>query len=120
MSISAQTRFCGIAALLLATPAAAQDGESGAQDSAATAAEDAFGASVGINQVGLYSPYQTRGFDLVSTGGSFRIDGFYFHPAALPSESTIPTCRCSPTRACGTTRPSGSWRRPTASSWAPR
>jgi len=83
--------FGGIAVTLFAASAAAQDGDTApdAQDSAATAAEDAFGASVGINQVGLYSPYQTRGFDLISTGGAFRIDGFYFHPAALPSESLV-------------------------------
>lgn len=97
MPSSTRTCFGGIAATVLAaaaTPVAAQSEElpREAQDSAAsaaTAAEDAFGASVGINQVGLYSPYQTRGFDLISTGGSFRIDGFYFHPAALPSESLV-------------------------------
>lgn len=97
MSSSIQPCFGGIAAALLAaaTPVSAQSEEPSreapgdAQGSAATAAEDAFGASVGINQVGLYSPYQTRGFDLISTGGSFRIDGFYFHPAALPSESLV-------------------------------
>jgi len=83
--------FGGIAVTLFATAAAAQseDPAHEPQDSAATSAEDAFGASVGINQVGLYSPYQTRGFDLISTGGAFRIDGFYFHPAALPSESLV-------------------------------
>lgn len=83
--------FGGIAVTLFAVPAAAQseDPAREPQDSAATSAEDAFGASVGINQVGLYSPYQTRGFDLISTGGAFRIDGFYFHPAALPSESLV-------------------------------
>jgi iron complex outermembrane receptor protein len=91
MSFSVCARFGGIAALLLAVPALAQSDDEGrdAPDSAAGSAEDAFGASVGINQVGLYSAYQTRGFDLISTGGSFRIDGFYFHPAALPSESLV-------------------------------
>jgi iron complex outermembrane recepter protein len=97
MSSSIQACFTGIAFTLFAAasaPAAAQEeevpGETRAsRDSAATSAEDAFGASVGINQVGLYSPYQTRGFDLISTSGASRIDGFYFHPAALPSESLV-------------------------------
>lgn len=91
MSPSVQACCGAIAALLFASSAAAQSADVAqeAEDSAALAAEDAFGASVGINQVGLYSPYQTRGFDLIATGGSFRIDGFYFHPAALPSESLV-------------------------------
>ncbi|WP_447728767.1 TonB-dependent receptor domain-containing protein [Sphingomonas koreensis] len=94
MSSSIQACFTGIAATffaLSATSAAAQNEEAprDAEDSVATTAEDAFGATVGINQVGLYSPYQTRGFDLISTSGASRIDGFYFHPAALPSESLV-------------------------------
>ncbi|HWI85588.1 MAG TPA: TonB-dependent receptor [Sphingomonas sp.] len=56
---------------------------------AAGAAVDAFGERVGIDQVGLYSEYQTRGFDLNATSGAFRLDGFYFNPAAFPSESLI-------------------------------
>lgn len=97
MSSSIQACFTGIAFTLFAVPAApaaAQEAEAPGEtresrDTAATSAEDAFGASVGINQVGLYSPYQTRGFDLISTSGASRIDGFYFHPAALPSESLV-------------------------------
>jgi len=58
-------------------------------DSAAAAAVDAFGEQVGLNQAGLYSPVQTRGFDLIAGGGAFRVDGFYFHPAALPSDSLV-------------------------------
>jgi iron complex outermembrane receptor protein len=57
--------------------------------SAATAAIDAFGERVGINQVGLYSEYQTRGFDLMASSGAFRLDGFYYHPAHYPSESLV-------------------------------
>lgn len=91
--MSASIRAClgGLVATLLAGAAAAQgeDPARDAQGSATRAAEDAFGATVGINQVGLYSPYQTRGFDLNATGGAFRIDGFYFHPAALPSDSLV-------------------------------
>ena len=97
MSSPIQACFTGIAFTLFAAasaPAAAQEVEAPGEtrtsgDTAATSAEDAFGASVGINQVGLYSPYQTRGFDLISTSGASRIDGFYCHPAALPSESLV-------------------------------
>jgi len=97
MSSSTQACFTGIAFILFAAasaPAVAQEAEAPGEtregrDTAATSADDAFGATVGINQVGLYSPYQTRGFDLVSSGGATRIDGFYFHPAALPSESLV-------------------------------
>lgn len=37
-------------------------------------AVDAFGERVGIEQIGLYSESQVRGFSL-STTGSYRIDG---------------------------------------------
>ncbi|WP_106514194.1 TonB-dependent receptor domain-containing protein [Allosphingosinicella deserti] len=92
--MSPYIRAClsGLAATLSASSAAAQSEDpvrDPPQGSATRAAEDAFGATVGINQVGLYSPYQTRGFDLISTGGAFRIDGFYFHPAALPSDALV-------------------------------
>lgn len=79
--------------LLAAAPSAGQDdGEAPAGEaagSAAAAAADAFGERVGINQVGLYSEVQTRGFDLIAGGGAFRLDGHYFHPAAFPSESLV-------------------------------
>ena len=84
-----------IAPLMLAgLPAAAQDGaETPARradpGSAASAASDAFGERVGINQVGLYSETQTRGFDLMAGGGAFRIDGHYYHPVAIPHDSMV-------------------------------
>ncbi len=84
---------CIASGLFLAGPAMAQtDGAPPAApppNSAATAAIDAFGERVGINQVGLYSEYQTRGFDLMASSGAFRLDGFYFHPAHFPSESLV-------------------------------
>jgi len=87
-------RFPGIACgLLLAAPATAQTEAAPPptplQASAAVAAADAFGERVGINQVGLYSEYQTRGFDLMASSSAFRLDGFYFHPAHYPSESLV-------------------------------
>ncbi|QIK78629.1 TonB-dependent receptor [Sphingomonas piscis] len=77
-------------AVFVNSPARAQAAPQPSDDQSATqSAEDAFGATAGINQVGLYSPYSTRGFDLIATGGAFRIDGFFFHPINLPSESLV-------------------------------
>ena len=79
---------CGLAIAFLfgAAPILAA---SDAQDSPTRSAADAFGERVGIDSVGLYSQNQTRGFDLLASSAAFRIDGFYFQPAASPSESLI-------------------------------
>jgi iron complex outermembrane receptor protein len=47
-----------------------------ASDNAVTAAEDAFGVSVGVESIGVYSPSQVRGFSPV-TAGNVRIEGAY-------------------------------------------
>jgi len=47
-----------------------------AADNAVTEAEDAFGVSVGVESIGLYSPSQVRGFSPV-TAGNVRIEGVY-------------------------------------------
>jgi iron complex outermembrane receptor protein len=47
-----------------------------AADNAVKAAEDAFGVSVGVESIGLYSPSQVRGFSPV-TAGNVRIEGVY-------------------------------------------
>ncbi|WP_374468910.1 TonB-dependent siderophore receptor [Phenylobacterium sp.] len=60
--------------VLAGTPAAAQE-------SAVRSAADAFGERVGIEQLGLYSEGQVRGFDLQSSG-AYRIDDAYFARAA--------------------------------------
>ncbi|HEY8618377.1 TonB-dependent receptor domain-containing protein [Phenylobacterium sp.] len=52
-----------------------------AQESAVRSAADAFGERVGIEQLGLYSEGQVRGFDLQSSG-AYRIDDAYFARAA--------------------------------------
>lgn len=82
-----------VSGLLLPVAAAAQASDAAEPhrngDSAAAAASDAFGERVGLNSVGLYSEYQMRGFDLMASSGAFRLDGFYYHPAAFPSESLI-------------------------------
>ena len=46
-------------------------------DNAVRSAEDAFGATVGRETIGLYSPNDVRGFSAI-TAGNLRIDGLYF------------------------------------------
>jgi iron complex outermembrane recepter protein len=48
-----------------------------AGENAVTAAEDAFGTSVGFQTVGLYSPNDARGFN-PQQAGNLRIEGLYF------------------------------------------
>jgi iron complex outermembrane receptor protein len=48
-----------------------------ADQNAVTAAEDAFGTSVGFQTVGLYSPTDARGFS-PQQAGNLRIEGLYF------------------------------------------
>ncbi len=76
-------------ALAIAAPASAQR----AADNAVTAAEDAFGTSVGNETIGLYGPGQVRGFSPVAAG-NVRIEGVYIDrqgaiPQRLVSGSTI-------------------------------
>jgi iron complex outermembrane receptor protein len=64
-----------------------------ADDNAVTAAEDAFGATIGNESIGLYTASQVRGFSPV-TAGNVRIDGLYFDrqgtlPPRLVEGSTI-------------------------------
>ena len=56
-----------------ATPASAQR----ANENAVTSAGDAFGTSVGNERVGIYNPFNARGFSPVQAGNA-RIDGMYF------------------------------------------
>jgi iron complex outermembrane receptor protein len=83
--------FLAISTIIAPAHLAAQEVEPeyAPSDSAAAAATDAFGERVGLNQVGLYSPVQTRGFDLMASTSAFRLNGFYFHPAAELSESLV-------------------------------
>jgi iron complex outermembrane recepter protein len=46
-------------------------------DNAVTAAEDAFGKSVGDQSIGIYNAYDVRGFSPVDAG-NVRIEGLYF------------------------------------------
>ena len=58
---------------LIATPTLAQRADA----NAVTAAEDAFGTSVGYQSVGLYTPTDARGFS-PKQAGNLRIEGLYF------------------------------------------
>lgn len=64
--------IAALGAVVVATPAEAQRTE----DNAVTAAEDAFGTSIGNETIGLYSSSQVRGFSPV-TAGNVRIEGVY-------------------------------------------
>jgi iron complex outermembrane recepter protein len=65
-------------ALLLTSPALAQRTD----DNAATAAEDAFGTSVGDQSIGIYSSGDVRGFS-PSDAGNIRLEGLYFDQQAF-------------------------------------
>ncbi|HEY0646356.1 TonB-dependent receptor domain-containing protein [Phenylobacterium sp.] len=65
--------YAAMAAALLAGPAWAQR----ADDNAVKSAEDAFGTSVGTENIGLYRPVEVRGFSAIDAG-NVRLDGLYF------------------------------------------
>jgi iron complex outermembrane receptor protein len=48
-----------------------------ADENAIVAATDAFGTSVGLQTIGLYSPTNARGFN-PTQAGNLRIEGLYF------------------------------------------
>jgi iron complex outermembrane receptor protein len=58
-----------------------------AEDNAVTSAEDAFGTSIGLQSVGLYSQNDARGFD-PQQAGNLRIEGLYF------DQETFATSTC--------------------------
>lgn len=53
-------------------------------DNAVTAAEDGFGKTVGNEQIGIYNPYDVRGFSPVSAG-NLRIEGLYYDQQSDPT-----------------------------------
>ena len=65
-----------IAAALAACPAQAQTADQ-ADDRAVERAADAFGIRIGVEQIGLYSESQVRGFNL-QDAGNYRINDAYF------------------------------------------
>jgi iron complex outermembrane recepter protein len=76
-----------VAGLLLAAhPALAQR----ADDNAVRAADDAFGTSVGNENIGLYNPFEVRGFSAVDAG-NVRLDGLYFDQQVNLSNHLAPS-----------------------------
>lgn len=75
MGVAAGIRSAIIAALLAPGVAHAQR----AAENAVATADDAFGSSVGLEQTGIYSESDTRGFSPVKAGNA-RIDGVYYDP----------------------------------------
>lgn len=71
-------------AALLATPAHAQRTD----DDAVGNAEDAFGLSIGGEQIGIYGPDNVRGFSPVAAG-NVRIEGLYFDQQAFVTDRLI-------------------------------
>lgn len=67
------------------SPAGAQQR---AQDNAVTSAEDAFGTSIGLQNVGLYSQNNARGFD-PQQAGNLRIEGLYFDQQTFTTGSCM-------------------------------
>lgn len=55
-----------------------------ASENAVTQAEDAFGISIGNEELGLYSSEDIRGFSPIAAGNA-RIDGLYFDPFLRPN-----------------------------------
>ena len=68
-----RARIVVLAVAAVGSPALAQS----ASDNVVTSAEDAFGASVGRESIGIYSASSVRGFSPTAAGNA-RIDGLYF------------------------------------------
>ena len=69
---------------LAATPAFAQRTD----DNAVTQSDDAFGKSVGDEQIGIYNPYDVRGFSPVDAG-NVRVEGLYFDQQSNPTDRLV-------------------------------
>jgi len=61
-----------------------------ADDNAVKSAEDAFGTSVGNENIGLYQPFEVRGFSAVDAG-NVRLDGLYFDRQTDPITLLVPS-----------------------------
>src|SRR5215472_12217587 len=59
-----------------------------AADNPVASAEDAFGLTLGLESIGMYSPGQVRGFS-PQTAGNVRIDGLYFDQQGALSNRVI-------------------------------
>jgi iron complex outermembrane recepter protein len=70
--------------MLQATAARAQH----ASDNPVTAAQDAYGLTLGLESVGMYSPGLVRGFS-PQVAGNIRVDGLYFDQQGLLSNRVV-------------------------------
>jgi iron complex outermembrane receptor protein len=70
--------------LVAAAPALAQRTD----DNAVADADDAFGKSIGGEQIGIYSPDNVRNFSPI-VAGNVRIEGLYFDQQAHPTDRVI-------------------------------
>src|SRR5215469_16721449 len=59
-----------------------------AADNPVASAEDAFGLTLGLESIGMYSPGQVRGFS-PEMAGNVRIDGLYFDQQGALSNRVI-------------------------------
>lgn len=59
-----------------------------AADNPVISAQDAFGLTVGLESIGMYSPGQVRGFS-PQAAGNVRIDGLYFDQQGTPSDRVV-------------------------------
>ena len=57
-------------------------------DNAVADANDAFGRSIGGEQIGIYSPDFVRGFSAIAAG-NVRIEGLYFDQQSFPTDRVI-------------------------------
>src|ERR1700722_10713620 len=73
-----------VAVLFHVAPAGAQH----ASDNPVVSAEDAFGLTLGLETIGMYSPGQVRGFS-PQAAGNVRIDGLYFDQQGALSNRVI-------------------------------
>ncbi|HEV2569340.1 TonB-dependent receptor domain-containing protein [Sphingomonas sp.] len=73
-----------VAALIAPSAAFAQRTD----DNATTQSTDAFGKSVGDERIGIYDPYNVRGFSAVEAGNT-RMEGLYFFQQANPTDRLV-------------------------------
>jgi iron complex outermembrane receptor protein len=78
------TCSAAVAALLASTSALAQR----TTDNATTQSSDAFGKRVGDEQIGIYNPFDVRGFSTIEAGNA-RIEGLYFQQQANPTDRLV-------------------------------
>ncbi len=76
--------FASVAVIFHGTAARAQH----AADNPVASAQDAFGLTLGLETVGMYSPGQVRGFS-PQAAGNVRIDGLYFDQEGTLSNRVV-------------------------------